>query len=112
MTGNLTNLEKLNLSGNLCNTIPASLRNLKKLTSFWCADNMLTAAPELVFSIECLQEIDLSGNLLLETLTPPKGMNREDVVRVLEDLKSSAGINQDNDLGTEIMKHLGTFSCR
>lgn len=97
--GNLTNLEKLNLSGNLCNSMPSSLTCLSKLTSFLCADNMLTAAPEMVFSIKCLQEVDLSGNLLLETLTHLKAINREGVVRILDDLKNSAGAAQESDPG-------------
>ena len=74
--GNLVNLEKVMLCGDLTE-LPSSIKNWKKVTSLYLANNQFKEIPEPIFQLTLLKYLDLSKNELSQL---------NDSIRVLKNL--------------------------
>lgn len=62
--GSLQNLEELNLSGNIFNTIPPEIIDIKSLKSLYMGGNHLEDLPRDIWKLERLEILYLGGNNL------------------------------------------------
>ena len=58
--GNLTSLQRLDLRGSQINTLPESIWNLTSLKILWLGNTQINTLPESIRNLTSLQELDLS----------------------------------------------------
>jgi hypothetical protein len=69
--GALTNLEVLNLSGNLLKLLPGTFSRLVSLRLLLVAGNNLNDLPAGLTALKALQEVDVAGNPFVGSLPAP-----------------------------------------